>query len=334
MLKTGLLGLAVLWLAACGGIGGATSAISADAPTVRANGDAPLMFGQVMMGAEVLSPDIQPADFEPVSISSSCKMPRASRRAKVAYISLSGANTKGFVQHVHLNEGGRFQNSALRVPKGAATNFEGRMMVSEFNKFQASNQLESTSRVDIVITETDAPVFLFVTNYNSVLWNIQLAPGAELDGIVVNSYEGGVVANGVSAARTGFRIFGENSDKRCYVKTYADIVSPEERAASAKEINPNIDLSRHKDEWESSFRAQKKFFSSGLKKLTGKTPDWIISGAKGVPVDTLRVVVIGPAPSEPIAFQPINRLQIPETIDAFWGSRRDGFKFFGIDVSG
>jgi hypothetical protein len=76
------------------------------------------------------------------------------------------------------------------------------MMANEFANFRMSNKIEWAHKVDVLVTETKQPVFLYLASYDPILWNIQLAPGAKIDGIVINAYEGGIIANGVDASRT------------------------------------------------------------------------------------------------------------------------------------
>ena len=192
------------------------------------------------------------------------------------------------------------------------------------------NAVQNSRQIDVLVTETDAPVFLYLTSYDSVLWNIQRAPGVEIDGIVVNSYNAGAIANGVDAARTGFISFDNSPTRKCYIGGQGRAIPVEERIASAKRLNPDFDPRRYKAQWEQEYRDATRFFRQDVKKLSGKRPQWILNDARG---SAFNAVLVGPAPATPFEAQAVNRLQIPSHITPYWGGRKDAYKAFGLSPS-
>lgn len=312
------------------------SAFPLDMNVVYVDGAQPATLGQIMTHSEVLSPKVQTAQIEFVKVHPKCKAPRASHRAKVAYVYTYGGHNDVPIHHVEAEnnpEAAELRREVMQlvIDEMADTSFEARMMGRSFAQFQMSNELESPGRVDVLITETEAPVFLYLSSYNSVMWNIQLAPGAELDGVVVDAYEGGVIANGAPPNRTAFKLFSKINGVRCRTKTYGYPVPVNERIASAKKLNPNIDLTRETKRWEAEYKSAKEFFSRTLPKLAGKKPDWVLTNARG---GMFKAVVIGPRPGTPFEPQPIKRLQMPESVQPFWGTRRKALDYFDLRLKG
>ena len=324
-----------LLLSACGEQA-PKSAFPAEMNVVYDDHADPAVLGQVVTRSEVLRADAVTANFEFVKVDPKCRAPRASRRAKVAYVYTYGGHNEVPVHHVEA-ENNKAANALrqefmnLAISEMTDNSFTAGMMGREFAQFQMSNQLESPGRIEVLITETDAPVFLYLSSYNSVLWNIQLAPGAELDGVVVDAYEGGIVANGATAKRTAFKVYSKINGVRCRTKTFGRPIPVKERIAGAIDLNPNFDASRYEDDWKHEYKMANEFFQRTLPKLTGKKPDWILTNARG---GDFKAVLVGPVPSAPFEPQPIQRLQMPESVQPFWGTRLQALDYFGLRVSG
>ena len=182
--------------------------------------------------------------------------------------------------------------------------------------------------MDVLVTETEAPVYLVLTSYNAILWNIQLAPGAQIDGIVVSAYEGGAIANGTSARRTGFMGFDGSPNRSCRLDGRGKPVPTEVRIAGAKDLNPDFDPRGYKERWDAEYREAQKFFAVDLRQKIGKAPTWLLNDARG---GSFQAVLVGPVPSEPFAQQPVTRLQIPSYVAPYWGTRKGAFKYFGLE---
>ena len=327
--------LSGLVLTACGETA-PKSAYPPDMNVVYTDGAQPAVLGEIVTGSEVLRSDAAIANVEFVKVDPKCRAPRASRRAKVAYVYTYGGHNEVPIHHVEA-ENNQAANALRRefakraIAEMSESSFSAGMMGREFAQFQMSNQLESPGRVDVLVTETEAPVFLYLSSYNSVLWNIQLAPGAKIDGVVIDAYEGGIVANGAGAKRTAFRLQSKINGVRCRTKTYGLPIPVEERIAGALDLNPNFDRSRYEEEWKNEYKLANDFFRRTLPKLAGKKADWILTNARG---GKFKAVLIGPKPAAPFEPQPIQRLQLPESVQPFWGTRRQALDYFGLRVSG
>jgi len=47
---------------------------------------------------------------------------------------------------------------------------------------------DKTRRVDVVVTEREAPVFLVLSSYDPVVWQVGIVPGGRLLGVLVTGY--------------------------------------------------------------------------------------------------------------------------------------------------
>ena len=331
-MRSVVVGLVTAFTVSACGAPAPKSAFPSDTPVVYTDGAEPALLGEIVTTTEQLSPASTNAVYETVKINEKCRTPRASRRAKVAYVHTYGGHNSVPLHHVDA-DASIWKNSARRammkqaIAEMADTSFEARMMAGEFTRMQMSNQLESPGRIEVLVTETEAPVFLYLTSYNSVLWNIQLAPGAQLDGVVVDAYEGGAIANGAPAKRTGFRIFSKVNGVRCRTETYGEPTPADVRIAAARKMNPQINLGSYPEQWEAEYKTAKAFFQTKLPKLAGKKADWRLTNARGGP---FMAVLVGPKPETPFEPKPIERIQLPESIQPYWGTRRGALKYFGL----
>ena len=182
--------------------------------------------------------------------------------------------------------------------------------------------------MDVLVTETKAPVFLVLTSYDPILWNVQLAPGAEIDGILVSAYEGGAIANGVSEKRTGFMGFDRAPNRSCRLKGRGKPVPSSVRIAGAKDLNPEFAPTLYKARWDQDYQDGRKYFAVDLARKFGKDPDWILTDSKG---ESFQAVLVGPVPNTPFKQQPITKLQIPSYVAPYWGTRKAAFKYFKMD---
>jgi len=324
---------ALLFLAACGA-GGSKTVDPGTLVVVDENADQ-VAYGQITTGTPALSPNAMPAQFEAVRTSSSCRTPKPGHGARVAYVYTYGGGNSVPVHHVNFEdtpEAAAERRRELQARKQERKSEPKSLMQSAVEReaigFAAGNAVEMSRQVDVLVTETDAPVFLYLMSYGSILWNIQRAPGVEIDGIVINSYDAGVIANGVDAKRTGFISFANSPNSKCYVSGRGRAIPPRERVEAAKKMNPDLDLSSYKKQWDAEYRENQVFFHSDLPRLIGARPDWVINDARG---GKFQAVLVGPVPAAPFEAQPVTRLQVPSTITPFWGTRKDAFRTFGLD---
>jgi|GEM_PF-398559 len=312
---------------------GSGEVIAPETPLVVADGQGTTLLNQVAMGQPNLVSAQLPAVFETVDAEPNCRMPRPSRDAKLAYVYTYGGGVKTPLHYIA--DGADAEQIAARVAltkqvaKQVAREggFVEGMMVRHMADMSKGNSVEWAKRVDVLVTETEAPVFLVLTSYNAILWNIQLAPGAQIDGIVVSAYEGGAIANGVTARRTGFMGFDGAPNRSCRLDGRGKPVPTEVRIAGAKELNPNFDPRGYKERWDEEYRDTQKFFAVDLRQKVGKTPTWLLNDARG---ESFQAVLVGPVPTEPFAQQPITRLQVPSYVAPFWGTRKGALDYFGL----
>ncbi len=314
----------LLVASACGNSGG--NSIAPSTPLVVVDGQAAITYEQVTSGTSSLSPSILPATPEIIPTSTSCRTPKASSDARIAYVYTYGGGFRTPLHHIDRKDTPEAIAERVRMIQDRKKKAKTAMQREALN-MAIGNAVATSHQIDVLVTETEAPVFLYLTSYDSVLWNIQRAPGARIDGVVVNSYNAGAVANGVQASRTGLVSFDNSPGKKCYVSDPGRVIPVEDRIASAKQLNPNVDLSRYKEQWEQEFRDSNRFYRQEIKKLAGKHPEWILNDARG---SKFNAVLVGPAPTKPFEGQPVHKLQIPSHITPYWGTRKDAYKAFGL----
>lgn len=178
--------------------------------------DDPVPYGAVARVALPLSAKEQPAEWEFLKTRSNCRVPRPSHHAAKYFAYSYGGGDHTPAQYVEGEDARKI--AAIRAVRENADpkSFEAAAMVNEASTFMTSNAIEWTDRVDVLVTETEKPVYLYLSSYNSILWNIQLAPGARIDGIVVSAYEGGIIANGVTPSRTAILSQKNSGGQGCF----------------------------------------------------------------------------------------------------------------------
>ena len=322
-----LLATVLLCASACGNAGGIS--MSPSTPLVVADEESTLTYGKVSTGTPALKVSALPAQPEVIRTSTSCRTPKASAGARAAYVYTYGGGVRTPLHHINRKNTPEEIEERRRMIRERKENAKTAMQ-REALGMAIGNAVENSRQVDILVTETEAPVFLYLTSYNSVLWNIQRAPGVKIDGIVVNSYNAGAIANGVEASRTGFISFANSPGNDCYIGGQGRAITVDERVASARKLNPNVDLRHYKAQWAEEYREANRFFRIEVKKLIGKRPEWILNNARG---GKFNAVLVGPAPATPFEAQAITRLQIPSHITPFWGTRKNAYKAFGLSPS-
>lgn len=330
--------LALMGMAACSPANmysgeGSGEAIAPDTPLVVADGQGPAVMGQVSVGQPNLVAAQLPAVFETIDAEPNCRMPRPSQAAKVAYVYTYGGGVKTPLHYIADGDDAEQIAERMAMTKALAKQvsreggfIEG-AIAREFAGMAKGNAVEWATRVDVLVTETEAPVFLVLTSYNAVLWNIQLAPGAEIDGIVVSAYEGGAIANGTTPRRTGFMGFDGAPNRSCRLEGRGKPVPTEVRIAGARDLNPDFDPSGYQARWDAEYRDAQKFFAVELRQKIGKAPTWLLNDARG---GSFQAVLVGPVPAEPFVQQPVTRLQVPSYVAPYWGTRKAAFKYFGL----
>lgn len=329
-MRTILAGIALVGVAACGAPGEGSSAIPGDTVLAVSDGQPSMAYGEAVSGAVAFDMAQPPVAFETLQVTGSCNKPKARAGAKAAYVDTYGGGVHVPLHHVSFQdtpEQAEARRAAVhRLKEGMPQDALAKGALT----FATGNAVQWSSRIDVLVTETHAPVFLYLSSYNSILWNIQLAPGASLDGVVVNSYHASMVANGADAARTALVSFDHSPGSRCYAQPPVRTIPVADRIAAARKINADFDASQYRQQWEADYRKGENF-NAETTRLTGKRPDWVIT--RSADGNGINAILIGPPPTAPIALQPVTRLQIPSHITPFWGARSEAFKAFGLDKS-
>ncbi len=298
-----------------------------------AEGQPTIAYAKAVSGSIVFDTSRPPVAFETLSSGPGCSKPRAGRGAKAAYVYTYGGGIHVPLQYVSFPDSPEqveqrrrsMRESRSSRPQGS---FAQNAIMNEASAFMAGNTVEWASRIDVLVTETEAPVFLYLSSYDPILWNIQLAPGAKLDGVVVNSYDAGMIANGTDPARTALVSYDNSASAKCYVPAPVRAIPVAQRVAAAKKINPDFNPRPYMKEWEADYRKGQRF-DTEVTQLLGKRPDWVIT--RSADGNGINAILVGPTPAAPVALQPIVRLQVPSHITTFWGSRSDAFKAFGME---
>lgn len=318
------LGLALMaGLAACGPAGPAGAP---DTLVANARGEAPVPYAAIATTALPLDPATQPAAWEFIEPRPKCAIPRPSPLARIVYTYSYGGGDHTPAQFVEGRDSA--QILAIRAAREAARTEDVRdaAVLRTAAAVMTSNAINWTDRVDVLVTETEQPVFLYLASYNAVLWNIQLAPGARIDGIVVNAYEGGIIANGVSPSRTAILSQQSMSGQRCFTSGEGFAVTVEERIAGAKALNPDFDASRYRQEWKEEARGNEEYHRRILPGILGRKVDLYVMPVAG---SAFSAMLVGPVPAQPFVPQPVTRLQVSAIAQPFWGSREGAFRAFG-----
>lgn len=333
--KTLFASCALASAAACSpSVEGSSELIAPDTPLVVADDQTSTLMSQISTGQPDLVSTRVPTIFETVDAEPNCRMPRPSGAAKVAYVYTYGGGVKTPLHYIADGADAELIAARMAITKEIAKevarqgSFIEGAIAREFAGFVKGNSVEWVKRIDVLVTETDAPVFLVLTSYDAVLWNIQLAPDAVIDGIVVSAYEGGAIANGVSSRRTGFMGFDGSPNRSCRLEGRGKPVPSDVRIAGAKELNPDFEPSGYIERWDEEYRDGQKFFSIGLRQKIGKTPTWLLNDARG---GSFQAVLVGPVPETPFQQQAITSLQLPSYVAPYWGTRQGAFKYFGLE---
>lgn len=283
MLKACALGLMALGLGACGG--GSSGGVDPQTPIHQAQGLGDVAFSQIMTSAAGHDPAIKP-EFVSHKISPRCRMPRASAGAHMAYV---------------YSYGGGFRTPMAHAYK--ATHQSG---------------VEYHQRTDVIVTETDAPVYLVLESYNAVLWNIQLAPGAQLQGVGVLSYEGGAVSGVPEGIDVGFLAFRGVGDKKCFKR--GGMMTPTDIRVERAAANNYTANASDRKKWDAEYKEAKSWRNSWVPRTFGARFDVEIFPDGS---DDYDAVLVGPVPAAPIAPTSITRVHVPDHVHVAWGSRKD-----------
>jgi hypothetical protein len=293
-IRVGLIGVAAFGLlAGCGGAAGSASGNSWPDPSADvqvASGEPAVQIGQVMTGAAPNDASAEIA-FETVKLDPRCRLPRASSGDKVVWVYTYGSGFNSPLFHAYKS-----------VKESGVKRYE---------------------RSDIIVTETEQPVYLVLDSYNAVLWNLQVAEGAKISGVFVNSYEGAAVANVPKGVRVGMAAFRGSDAKNCRRKM-GKAASAEVRVAAAKDNTGYVASQRDIEKWTREYKEAQKRRATQVPKWIGSRIDADIfpNGSGGY-----AAALIGPVPDALMQPTPITSVKIGDNVDAVWSDRETAMAY-------
>lgn len=279
--KAYALGFLALGLGACGA--SSSGGIDPQTPIHQAQGFGDVSFGQVLSAVAGHDPAIKP-EFVSHTVHPRCRMPRASSGSHMAYIYSYGGGFKSPMAHAY--------------------------------KKAHEGSVEYHQRTDVIVTETEVPVYLVLESYNAVLWNIQLAPGAQLEGVGVLSYEGGAVSGVPEGVDVGFLAFRGVENKRCFER--GGMMTPTDIRVERAAANNYTATASDRQNWDAEYRAAKTWRNRWVPQTFGARFDVEIFPDGS---DDYDAVLVGPVPATPIAPTPIIRVHTPDHVHVAWGNR-------------
>ncbi|MEM8616427.1 MAG: hypothetical protein AAGF20_05780 [Pseudomonadota bacterium] len=261
---------------------------NSNAPLQTANPDVSVPMGQVVRGAGIEKTQAQP-DLIPVKLDRRCRLPKASRNARIVFV--SG------------HTGGRKSKGLLTAYKDAKTR--------DYLSYQGH------APINLVVTDTSQPVFIVIGARSQNMWTLQTAPGVKIDGVILSAKHGASVANLPDEAKIGF-VMGKGSPQKCAFE-FTKAIHPDELIAANKRVSyqPTAqDLQRY----ERSYRDKLKWFKTTFpKKYGGEISEQIHSSAS----QGFGGVLIGPVPDTPFEAAPVTRVHYPEHMNVAWGTREE-----------
>ena len=287
-------------LVACSPKGASGPQIDMKTKVVQVRGAVPLKLGEVMFPASVPGEGIT---FRALRNRTNCQMPKASKSAKVVSITAyEGPN--------------EYSGPLFFASKVKGIDLKPVRVLSQ-----------SAGIAHIIVTDTEQPVYLSLASHDSVLWRVHTAPGVQIDGVSVMSYEpSGLMVAGLPAHRIGFidRSDGDEfKEHQSYSKRYNKCWKSPQRYTNAKAIgkkNTSTGYVYSRQDLE-RFKAREQSYK-----------DWLFwqrqyIGHLNADMGAYRVeaALIGPAPAPGQQLQPTP----PSTpvyvakdgFEPFWGTR-------------
>lgn len=197
MLRSLLGAAALIALSACGGAGASSGHIALNDKVTTLPGLPDLTIGDVLSGGNQNAP--QDIVFQTIPDAKRCRTIRPRGPALVV--------------NINAYEGENVSRDRLWWTGSVAA------ISGTYHSYEQIEQAE------IIVTETERPVFLILGSYESVLWKIHAAPGVQIDGVVAASMNKPLITGDVEADRVGFISRKSDAQKDCAV--YPSNSSPE-----------------------------------------------------------------------------------------------------------
>ena len=291
--RFGLVGLAAIGvLAGCGGAAGSAGSGWPDPASEvhTADRSSAVQISQVLSEVAPNSASA-PVAFETIKLDTRCRIPRASGSDKIVRIYSYGGGTKSPLFQAYKS-----------VKESGVKNYQ---------------------RTDVIVTETEQPVYLVLDSYNAVLWNLQVAEGAKVSGVFVNSYEGSAISNVPKGTSVGMAAF-RGTDARSCRRKMGQSAPAETRVAAAKANTGYVATARDIKKWTEEYRTSKKRRSTEVPKWIGGRIDVDIFPDGS---DSYDAALIGPVPAVPFAATPISSVMIGDSVDVVWADRKTALAY-------
>ncbi|HFB55122.1 MAG TPA: hypothetical protein ENJ46_04285 [Hellea balneolensis] len=300
----GMVCAAMLMVWGCADSGAKRPKLDMKTKVVQARGALPLKLGEVLLPVRAPQDGVK---FRKVPNLKSCHFPRASEEAKVVSITAYEGPNEYF--------GPLFF--------AAKVNDEDGTPIRTLSK--------SAGVVNVIVTETQRPVYLSLASYDPVLWRIHTAPDVKLDGVSVISHEpSGLMVAGLAPARIGFYIYSEGDTtkrRKAYNMRRVSCWKSPERYSNAKahwEAPAGNGYVRTREDMQ-KYKAEEKAYKSWLTWQRRRI------GHLNVDMSAYRVeaALVGPAPIPGQQITP-TPLSGPVYIanngyEAFWGTRETAY---------
>jgi hypothetical protein len=285
---------------------GSTKAPKLDMKTkvIQHRGAVPMKLGEVLLPVSVPQEGVR---FRKLKNQKSCHLPRAAKNAKVVNITAyEGPNEYSgplfFAARVKDEDG-----TPIRVLE------------------------KSAGIINVVVTETQRPVYLSLASHDSAVWRIHTAPDVKIDGVSVVSYEpSAVMVAGLTPNRVGFYIRAEGDKAKArepYSRRRVLCWKSPERYANAKahwDAPAGNGYVRTKEDME-KYKAEEKDYKSWI--------TWQNRHIGHVSMDMsayrVEAALVGPPPTPGMQITPTpftGPVYIANNgYEAFWGTRETAY---------
>jgi len=242
--------MAALFLTTCGG--GSPQGPKMDVPVNVPGGDSDLQLFQILEPPFI---DYSQLTVEARKGRRNCAINRPSSNAKIVNINSYTSSTR----------------------RGSPINAVNARLNRDTQKWRPN--VSSYYRSKIIITDTSAPIFVVAGTYENTVWEVYVAPGVKLDGMVLIGHEAQAVVNtNIKPSRISFISKSDPLHKKCY------------HAANRDGDSANKDKQKAYKDWRRYLsrklgRAPSETVNDyGIDAaLIGPVPDFALPGAYGDP---------------------------------------------------
>ncbi|MDJ0943065.1 MAG: hypothetical protein QNJ30_06355 [Kiloniellales bacterium] len=240
-----------------------------------------------------------PAQFEAAS-AAGCALPAPSEGAKVVLVEVYGGNNE---LPLHFISGKDVAGVASYIKSTGERPPLDRMVKSS-----------AADQIDVLVTETERPVYLVLTAYDEIVWSLHLAEDARLDGISVIGHEAQALAHVPEGLRKAVVVFDQSPQRGCMV-TPQHPVTESWKALKAMNRKHGGEGFRHNlEKADRNHRAFRNWLRPRI-------------GAVDLSLTAYQTshILVGPKPAAPIPYRPLSGAVIAYSPSAspVWGDEDD-----------